>query len=635
MLIERFMADSLESGANDARRPAALPHRPAAIQPKIRLAAASIFCSITPAERQIGLAPRLQLGMAPRLRHLGAMPANRHDPDARHDREAPAPPSALAIPVFRAIWYASMASNFGGLIQSVGASWMMTSLAHSPQLVALVSASTTLPIMLLSLLAGAVADNLDRRLVMIWAQSLMLAVSALLSVFAWGGMLTPWLLLAFTFMIGCGTALNGPAWQASVGDMVPRAALPGAVALNSMGFNIARSVGPAVGGLIVAAAGAAAAFLTNAVSYVGLIAVLAAWRPERPPPLLPRERMGVAMAAGVRYVAMSPNIRIVLIRAGLFGIATSAISALMPVVARDLMRGGPLVYGALLGAFGIGAVGGALANVRLRRGMSTEWIVRGASLALALATAATGASRSMATAVPALMLAGAAWVLALSTFNVTVQMAAPRWVVARALSLYQMSAFGGMALGSWLFGLVAEHRGVAVALLAAASLQGLVALLGLRLPLPQVEHLDLDPLDTWAEPDTAVPLEPRTGPVVITIEYRIAQADIEAFLTAMNERRRIRRRDGARHWTLLRDLGDAGLWIERYHVATWLDYLRHNNRRTHADAENRERLMALHIGPEAPAVRRMLERQTGSLPASRSAGPRELAEPMTDATRST
>jgi MFS family permease len=554
-------------------------------------------------------------------------------PAATHDPEAHAPQSPLRIPIFRAIWFASMASNFGGLIQSVGASWMMTSLARSPQLVALVQASNTLPIMLLSLWAGAVADNLDRRLVMLWAQSLMLVVSVALSVCAWSGMLTPWLLLGFTFVIGCGTALNGPAWQASVGDMVPRAALPGAIALNSMGFNIARSVGPAVGGLIVAAAGAAAAFLANAVSYVGLIAVLAFWRPEKPPRLLPRERMGVAMAAGVRYVAMSPNIRTVLLRAALFGIAASAVPALMPLVARDLIGGGPLTYGILLGAFGIGAVGGALGNARLRRLMSSEWIVRGATLALAVGAAATGASRSMAAAVPALMLAGAAWVLALSTFNVTVQMAAPRWVVARALSLYQMAAFGGMALGSWVFGLVAEHRGVAAALLAAAAFQAVGALLGFRLPLPRVEHLDLDPLGTWEEPDTAVPLKPRSGPVVITIEYRIAPDDVEAFLEAMNERRRIRRRDGARHWSLLRDLGDAALWIERYHVATWLDYVRHNHRRTHADAENRERLMALHMGPMPPVVHRMLERQTGS--SARTEGAGEMADPMTDATRST
>jgi hypothetical protein len=209
-------------------------------------------------------------------------------------------------------------------------------------------------------------------------------------------------------------------------------------------------------------------------------------------------------------------------------------------------------------------------------------------------------------------------------------MATPRWVVARALSLYQMAAFGGMALGSWCFGLVAEHWTVGAALIAAAVLQlaGLVP--GLRLPLPQVEDLNLDPLRAWTEPETAVQIEPRSGPVVITIEYRIDESDVARFLAAMNERRRIRRRDGARHWTLLRDLGDATVWIERYHVATWLDYLRHNQRRTQADADNVEAIGRLHKGPDAPHVRRMLERQTASVPGAWLPDARELAGPMTD-----
>ncbi|WP_136163209.1 MFS transporter [Sphingomonas flavalba] len=546
-----------------------------------------------------------------------------------------APPSPLSIPVFRAVWLASMASNFGGLIQSVGASWMMVSLTGSPQMVALVQASTTLPIMLLSLCAGAVADNLDRRKVMLSAQAFMLVVSAGLALCTWGGLLSPWLLLVFTFLIGCGTAFNGPAWQASVGDMVPRPVLPGAVAFNSMGFNIARSLGPAVGGLIVAAAGAAAAFLANALSYVGLIVVLARWRPNLPPRLLPRERLGVAMAAGLRYVAMSPSLRVVMLRAALFGIAASAIPALMPLVARDLMAGGPLVYGMLLGGFGIGAVGGALATVRLRRSMSTERIVRIASLALAVGAVVTGASRWMPLTIAALMLAGSGWVLALSTFNVTVQMASPRWVVARGLALYQMAAFGGMAAGSWVFGLIAEGDGVAIALFAAAIVQAAGVLIGFRLPLSQVEDLNLDPLRRWTEPETAVPVEPRTGPVVITIEYRIAPGDVMAFLKVMAERRRIRRRDGARHWTLLRDLADPMLWIERYHVPTWLDYVRHNQRRTHADADNSAQLFALHAGPNPPVVHRLIERQTGSLPTGRVHATPEVSDPMTDPTRST
>ena len=548
--------------------------------------------------------------------------------------ESPPAPSPFSVPTFRAIWMASLASNFGGLIQSVGAAWMMISLSASPMLIALVPAATTLPIMLLSLWAGAVADNLDRRKVMIACQSWMLVVSALLAVTAWAGWMTPWLLLAFTFALGCATAINGPAWQAAVGDMVPRAILPSAVAMNSMGFNLARSVGPALGGVIVATAGAAAAFLTNAVSYVGLLVVLSRWEPELPPKILPRERLALAMRAGVRYVAMSPNIQLVLLRAAVFGIGASAVSALMPLVARDILGGGALTFGLTSGAFGVGAVTGALSTRHLRARLSVEHIVRYAALMLALGTAITGMSNWLGLALLGYLLAGFGWVAALSTFNVSVQMSAPRWVVARSVSLYQMSAFGGMAIGAWLFGWLAESQGVVEALYASAAVQFVAALIGLMRPLPQIGDDNLDLQNRWREPDTAVPVEPRSGPVVVTIEYRIPAGSVVPFLTAMSERRRIRRRDGAHGWSLMRDLSDPELWIERYHVSTWLDYVRHNQRRTVADIANSDAIWALHTGPVPPVVHRMLERQTGSLPLSRAPDPREMADAMTDPTRS-
>lgn len=544
--------------------------------------------------------------------------------DAVTQAHSQTPQSPFSVPTFRSIWIASLASNFGGLIQSVGAAWMMTSLSASPMLIALVPAATTLPIMLLSLWAGAVADNLDRRRVMIVCQCAMLATSAALAATAWAGLMTPWLLLGFTFLIGCATAVNGPAWQASVGDMVPRAILPSAVAMNSMGFNLARSLGPAIGGIIVAAAGAATAFLANAVSYIGLLAVLARWRPNRPPQLLPRERLGVAMVAGVGYVAASPNIKRILMRAGAFGLGASAVSALMPLVARDLLGGGALTFGITSGAFGVGAVAGALASRRLRTRVSNEAIVRSAALAMAAGTAITGSSSWMALAAPGYMIAGAGWVLALSTFNVSVQMSAPRWVVARAVALYQMVAFGGMAAGAWLFGWVAEHQGVVMGLYAAAAAQFVAAVLGLAKPLPQIGDDNLDPRGDWREPDTAVPVEPRSGPIVVTIEYRIPAGSVVPFLTAMSERRRIRRRDGAHGWQLLRDLGEPDLWVERYHVSTWLDYVRHNQRRTVADVANSEAIQALHDRPDAPVVHRRIERQTGSLPISRTPDAREI-----------
>jgi len=547
------------------------------------------------------------------------------------------PVSALSpfrFPVFRSIWLASVASNLGGLIQTVGASWMMTSIAKSADMVALVQTSVALPIVLLSLFAGAMADNLDRRKVMLGAQIFMLVVSTALTVFAWLGLITPWLLLMFTFLIGCGAAFNGPAWQASVGDMVPRAHLAGAVAINSMGFNIARSVGPAIGGAIVAAAGAAAAFAVNAASYIALITVLSRWRPVRPPQLLPRETLGTAVAAGLRYVAMSPSIRRVLLRGAVFGMGASSVMALLPLVAKDLLTGGPLTYGLLLGAFGIGAVGGALSSARLRQRLSSEGLTRVSCVAFAIAAAVTGVSRITPLTVAMMMIAGASWVLTLSTFNVSVQLSTPRWVVARALSLYQVTTFGGMAVGSWLWGVVSESDGVRLALFGAALVMLICSAIGLRLPLSETADLNLDPLRRWQAPETAVPVEPRTGPVVITIEYRIREEDVLEFLSVMAERRRIRKRDGAMDWMLLRDLADTSVWIERYTTPTWLEYIRHNNRMTQDDANIPQRLRELHQGPGLPAVHRMIERQTGALPAGHVSTPHDLAEPLTDPSRS-
>jgi MFS family permease len=532
----------------------------------------------------------------------------------------------LRQPIFRAVWFASLASNFGGLIQAVGASWLMTSIAASADLVALVQASTTLPVMLFSLAAGAIADNYDRRRIMLTAQLFMFAVSVGLAVFAWFGWLTPWTLLAFTFLLGCGTALNNPAWQSSVGDMVPRQDVPAAVTLNSVAFNIARSVGPAIGGAIVAASGAFAAFAINAVSYVALLAVLWRWTPPKVERLLPRETLGIAMGAGLRYVAMSPNIRSVILRAFTFGFGGIVVLALLPLIARDLVKGGPLVFGVLLGAFGAGAVAGAFLSARLRRMLTTEALVRLTFAAFAVAVAVMAASTSLWLTMPALCVTGGSWVMTLSTFNATVQLSAPRWVVGRALALYQMGAFGGMALGSWVWGRAILHIGTELTLLVAAFALLAGAVLGLRYALPPLEALNLDPLSRWREPTVTVDIEPRSGPVIVTIEYVIAEADVVAFLSAMAERRRIRRRDGARHWALLRDLTNAELWIERYDSPTWVEYVRQNQRVTQADAEIGDRVRALHKGPAPPVVHRMIERQTGSLPGARPSPTPTLSE---------
>ncbi|TCQ11644.1 putative MFS family arabinose efflux permease [Rhizobium sp. PP-F2F-G36] len=527
---------------------------------------------------------------------------------AAPDRSSPLAP--FRHDTFRIIWIASLASNFGGLIQSVGAAWMMTSISTSVNMVALVQASVTLPIMLFSLISGALADSFDRRRIMLVAQFFMLTVSALLTAFAWFGLITPWLLLMFTFLIGCGTALNNPAWQASVGDMVPREDLPGAVSLNSMGFNMTRSVGPAIGGVIVAAAGAAAAFAVNTLTYFALITALLRWK--RTPALnaLPREPLARAVGAGLRYVAMSPNILKVMLRGFLFGLSASAILALLPLVARDLVAGGPLTYGVLLGAFGIGAIGGALLSARLRERLAGEAVVRIAFLGFALSAVMAALSRSEIVTGLAMLMSGAGWVLALSLFNTTVQLSTPRWVVARALSLYQTTTFGGMALGSWVWGVAAEEYGPSTALVASAVVMLVGAAVGLRFALPEFKALNLDPLGSFTEPMLKLDLKPRSGPIVVMIDYEIDPADVEAFLSIMTERRRVRIRDGAGQWTLMRDLERPEIWTETYHVPTWVEYVRHNQRRTQDDAAIHEQLRALHRGENAPYVHRMIERQT-------------------------
>ena len=531
-----------------------------------------------------------------------------------NDDEPESEPASALAPfrhgIFRAVWSASLVSNFGGLIQGVGAAWMMTTIATSSYQVALVQASTTLPIMLFALVAGAIADSFNRRKVMLVAQSFMLVVSALLTLFTWFGWMTPWTLLAFTFLIDSGTALNSPSWQASVGDIVPRAKVPAAVALNSMGFNLTRSVGPAIGGVIVAAAGAAAAFAANAVSYIGLIVVLARWKPNLPEPSLPRESLGSAMGAGLRYVAMSPNIGKVLARGSAFGFSAGAVLALLPLVARDVVKGDALTYGIMLGAFGIGAVGGALISVRLRQLLSSETMVRAAFAGFAVCAFNAAISHNAWQTSAGLLIGGACWVIALSHFNVTVQMSTPRWVVGRVLSVYQTATFGGIALGSWIWGVVADAHGAETALMAAALAMLAGGAIGLFLPLPQQTTLNLDPLNRFKEPMLALDLKPRSGPIAIMIEYIIREEDVAEFLATMAERGRIRRRDGARNWTLARDLENPSVWIEHYHTPTWVEYIRHNRRITHADAVVGERIRALHSGENPPRVRRMIERPT-------------------------
>lgn len=390
----------------------------------------------------------------------------------------------LGLPAFRNLWLANMSSGTGAQIQGVGAAWLMTSIADGPGMVALVQASTSLPVMLFALIGGTLADNYPRRNVMLSAQCFMFAVSILLVCFASAGFITPWILLTFTFTIGCGTALNHPSWHASVRDVVPRELVPSAVALNSIGYNVARSFGPAAGGAIVAAAGPAATFCVNAVCYLGMLGVLVRWNPAYPARPQARESFVRAAAAGFRYVRTSSPLLKVLSRSFVFSGSAVIVIALLPAVTAGKLAGNSLVYGLLLACFGLGAIAAGLVSSRLQRRLNGEQMARLGFSGFALATLVIGFSPTAWIAAPALILAGANWVIALSLFNTSVQLLTRRDLLGRTLSLYQVASFGGMALGSWLWGHIAEAHGTETAFASAAVALMIGAGMGLIVALP-------------------------------------------------------------------------------------------------------------------------------------------------------
>jgi MFS family permease len=513
---------------------------------------------------------------------------------------------------FRRIWLASLLSNLGLLIQGVGAAWAMTQMTSSADMVALVQTALMLPIMLISMPAGAIADMYDRRIVALVSLSIGLAGATALSVLAWLGLVTPQILLAFCFIVGSGMALFGPAWQSSVSEQVPAETLPSAVALNGISYNIARSFGPAIGGIVVATAGAVAAFAANALLYIPLLVVLFLWRRTSEPSRLPRERLHRAMVSGVRYIANSPSIRIVLARTLVTGVIGGSVSALMPLVARDLLHGGAQTYGIMLGAFGMGAVIGALNITEVRKRMSGEAAVRACALSMAGAIAAVALSREPVLTAAALVVAGAVWMLAVALFNIGVQLSAPRWVAGRSLAAFQASIAGGIAIGSWGWGRLTDAAGVETALLVSAALMLVSPLLGLWLRMPPVGARNED-AEILADPEVRLPLTGRSGPLVVEIEYRVAQESARAFHGVMQEVQLSRQRNGAYGWSIARDIADPELWTERYHCPTWLDYLRQRNRTTQSERALHQRAMDFHLGPDPVRVRRMLERPFGSV----------------------
>jgi MFS family permease len=526
-------------------------------------------------------------------------------------------PDSIAAPlrhaVFRRIWLASLVSNLGILIQGVGAAWAMTQMTTSADKVALVQTALMLPIMLIAMPAGAIADMHDRRVVAMVSLAIAFVGATALTVMFWLGLVTPNILLALCFVVGSGMALFGPAWQASVSEQVPAETLPAAVALNGISYNIARSFGPAVGGIVVATAGAVAAFAVNAVLYLPLMVVLFLWNRTHEPSRLPRERLNRAIVSGVRYIANSPSIRVVLIRTLVTGVIGGSISSLMPLVARDLLHGGAQTYGIMLGAFGMGAVFGALNISEVRRRMSGEAAVRACTISLAGAIAAVAMSTNAVLTAIALVLAGAVWMLAVALFNIGVQLSAPRWVAGRSLAAFQASIAGGIAMGSWGWGHLTDIAGVEIALLVSAGLMLLSPLLGIWLRMPPVGARNEPPAEALADPEVRLSLTGRSGPLVVEIEYRVAQDNARAFHNVMQEVQLSRQRNGAYGWSIARDIADPELWTERYHCPTWLDYLRQRSRATQSERALHQRAIDFHLGPGPIRVRRMLERPFGSV----------------------
>lgn len=379
------------------------------------------------------------------------------------------------------------------MIQSVAAAWLMTELTSSHVLVALIQASATIPILLLGVFAGAIADNFDRRRVMLLAQTGMLAVSAVLAVLGYAGWLNPALLLALTLMVGMGTALNGPAWQASVRMQVGRDDLPQAIALNSISFNLARSVGPALGGVLISIWSVSLAFAINAVSYIGMIVVLIAWRPEANQPQ--RQPILGSIRVGLAFCWSSMPIRKVLLRGLCFGLGVAGFQALMPTVVRGMLHGTELDYGLMLGAFGIGSIVTALWVSKARRRFGSENVVSAATAAFALALLSISLATTLPHAMLSAFLGGAGFVSAMTSLNVAMQLRSPEAILGRCLAIYQAVTFGGMAMGAWAWGSVADIAGQPFALRAAAAWTAATLALRLIAPMPTREEGRIDSVE--------------------------------------------------------------------------------------------------------------------------------------------
>lgn len=500
---------------------------------------------------------------------------------------------------FALLWSAALVANIGTWFRDVANGWAMTELAPSPIMVALVQAAATLPVFLLSLPAGALADILDRRRLLLAIQVLLICGSLALAVSSTFGWLNPGLLLTLTAIGGIGAAMMGPPWQAIVPELVPKDLLRPAVALNSMGINLARAIGPAAGGVIIATFGVAMAYWLDALSYIFVIGALLLWRRPVVAQSLPPERFAAAIGVGLGYVIRSPEVQRALFRSACFFIFASAYWALLPLVARQQLAGGAALYGVLLTSIGAGAVTGALLLPRLNIGPDRLVLLGGWVTAIAMGAVAV-ASRVEVAAV-ALFVAGAAWIAVLTTLNVTAQSVLPNWVRARGLAVYITVFFGSMAAGSALWGLAAAQLGIPVALSLAAGGCALIASLAALVRLP-VSGGDLTPSMHWPEPAVAHPYDGDRGPVMVQIVYRIAQPDRRGFLGALSDLSRRRRRDGAYGWSVFEDAADPERFTEMFLVPSWNEHLRQHHRVTRDDQTAQARVNSFHRGESGPSV---------------------------------
>lgn len=498
---------------------------------------------------------------------------------------------------FTVVWIATVVSNIGTWMQSSAAGWLMTSIDSEPRIVAMVQVATALPIFLLALPAGALADILDRRRLLLSMEIVGTLLTAGFAVLVTMNRVTPGLLLAFIFVASSAAALIAPAWQAVVPQLVDRKALAPAVALNSTGFNISRAIGPALGGLIIAQWSISWPFWLNALSNVGVIGALIWWRTERVnASTLRPESLWSAIIAGLRYARHSAHLRATLVRATGFFVFASAYWALLPLVARTQVAGGPKLYGLLLGTIGAGAVAGAVLMPRVKSVLGPDRLVAAGSVGTAIAMVLFGVAHEPAIAYAASFIAGASWIVALATINVSAQVALPNWVRGRGLAVYATAMFGALTIGSAIWGEAASQISVPWAhYIAAVGMLAAIPLLG-RWKLQTAASLDLTPSMHWPEPVLFREIQEDRGPVLILVEYRIAPFNRESFLAALNVVAAERKRDGAYQWGVFEDASEEGRWVETFLIDSWLEHLRQHERVSNADRVLESGVLRLQTG---------------------------------------